>query len=174
MTYKGAATSMLRICCWCDKRLGNKVPLEQDEVTGSLCDGCCHKLLEDIRMESGWTYHVMLSRECAHLFNNVSLLLQVQPHVKVVVDRRRRNGEPPVSPPPHPGPLGVSSLFPRRHHLVIRRDCPDLVEDLATAFAGRQDILVLVDRRGRSRTPLDSPRSGSPEQRVADPPAFLG
>jgi len=164
---------MLQICCWCDKRLGNKVPLEQEGVTGSACDPCCRKLLEDIRMESGWTYHLVVSRDCAHLFNNVSLLLQGQSHVKVMVDRRRRNGEPGVSPPPRPEPLGAYSLLPRRHHLVIRRDCSDLVEDLAPAFADRQDILVLVDRRARSRTAVDPPRADSPEQRVADPPAFL-
>ena len=164
---------MLLICCWCEKRLGNKVPLEQEGVTGSVCEVCCQKLLEKIRVECGWTYYLVLSRDCSHLFNNISGLLQGRPHLKVLLDRRRRNGGTGVSPPPRPESLGLRSVLSRRLHLVVRRDCLDLVEDLAPAFAHRQDVLVLVDRRARTRTPLDPPQSDVPEQRVIDPPAFL-
>jgi hypothetical protein len=164
---------MLQICCWCDKRLGTKVPLELEGITGSACEECCRKLLEDIRRECGWAYYLVLSRDCSHLFNNITGLLRGRPHLKVLLDRRRRNGGTGALSPPRPESPGLRSVLPRRLHLVVRRDCLDLVEDLAPAFAHWQEILVLVDRRARPRTPLDPPQPDIPEQRVIDPPAFL-
>ena len=164
---------MRRFCCWCYKPLGDKVPLELDEATGGVCDACTFALLEEIHRESGWVYHIILSRGCAHLFANVNLLLQVWPHVRVVVDRRRRHAELAVPPPPRLEPMELFLVPPRPHQLAFRRDCSNLIEDLGPVFADRGDILVLVDRRSRTRTPVRPPLAQEREQPVADPPAFL-
>ncbi len=164
---------MRRFCCWCGKLLGYKLPLELEEATGGVCDACTFALLEEIRRESGWVYHIILNRGCAHLFANLSLLLTAWPHVRVVVDRRRRQAELAVPPPPRPEPMGLFVVPPRPHHLVIRRGCSNLIEDLALMFAHREDILLLVDRRSRGRTPVRPPLAEERERRVADPPAFL-
>ena len=149
------------------------MPLELEAATGGVCDACTFALLEEIRRESGWVYHIILSRGCAHLFANLSLLLKAWPHVRVVVDRRRRQAELAVPPPPRPEPMGLFVVPPRPHHLVIRRDCSNLIEDLGPVFADREDILVLVNRRSRSQTPVRPPLAQEREQPVADPPAFL-
>ncbi len=165
---------MRRVCCWCEKDLGEKMPLEDQGVTGGACDSCASAMLRDIRRETGWAYHVVLSRRCGHLLEEVKHLLRPWPHVKVVVDRRHPSSVQ-ASPPPLYPELQQKAFTtpPRPYHLVIRRDCAHLYEDLAPLFVGRPDFRVLVDRRNRSRG-LSHP--GFPEEqklRGGDPPAWL-
>jgi hypothetical protein len=164
---------MLRICCWCQKSLGETVPLDVGEATGGACGACTFALLEEIRRESGWVYHIILSRGCAHLLSSMNLLLQTWPHVRVLIDRRRRYAELAIPPQPRPERVWLFAVPPRRHHLVIRRDLSCFLHELGPVFADRQDILVLVDRRARNRAAEMPAPPGVPEQRVAGPPAFL-
>ena len=164
---------MLRICCWCRKFLGDTVPLEVGEATGGACDACTYALLEEIRRESGWVYHLILSRGCAHLMSNINGLLQAWPHVRVVVDRRGRHGELAMPPQPRSEPIWLFAVPPRPHHLVIRRDLSCFMHELDPLFSHRKDIVVLVDRRARSRSAQMPAPPGVSEQRLADPPAFL-
>ncbi len=106
-------TGMRRVCCWCSKDLGEKVPLEMDGVTGGACDPCASTMLGDIRRETGWAYHVVVSRACAHLFDEVSRLLRPWPHVKVLVDRRYMPSTHATPPPLYAG-LGRTFAVPPR------------------------------------------------------------
>jgi hypothetical protein len=163
---------MRRVCCWCEKDLGEKTPIEVEGVTGGACEPCATALLGDIRRETGWAYHLVLSRGCAHLFEEVSRLLRPWPHVKVVVDRRyTTSGE--ATPPLSPELRKNLAAPPRPYHLVIRRDCAHLYEDLVPLFAGRPYIRVLVDRRNRSRAAPSSNLPTSRTVRQGDPPAWL-
>jgi hypothetical protein len=130
-------------------------------------------MVGDIRRETGWAYHLVLSRGCAHLFEEVSRLLRPWPHVKVVVDRRYTISGDAMPPPLYPELRKSFAVPPRPYHLVIRRDCAHLYEDLAPAFAGRSDIRVLVDRRNRTRTPPASNGPTSQKLRQEEPPAWL-
>jgi hypothetical protein len=142
-------------------------------ATGTACDPCTFALLEGIRRESGWVYHIILSPGCAHLLRNINLLFQAWPHVRVIVDRRRRNMEVAVPPQPRSEPIWLFAVPPRPYHLVIRRDLSSFIHEVGPVFAHRQEIVVLVDRRARSRSPHTPAPPGVLEQRVADPPAFL-
>jgi hypothetical protein len=57
--------------------------------------------------------------------------------------------------------------------VVIRRDCAHLYADVAPPFAGREDVHVVVDRRGRSRAPSRPSLPSQVEQRRADPPVWI-
>ncbi len=144
---------MVRICCWCQKFLGDTFPLDVAEATGSACDACTFALLEEIRRESGWVYHIILSRGCGYLLDHMTLVLQGWPHVRVVVDRRRRHADLAIPPQPPPERIWLFAVPPRPHHLVIRRDLSCFFHELVPVFAHRQDIRVLVDRRARGRSP---------------------
>ena len=130
-------------------------------------------MLADIRRETGWAYHVVLSRGCAHLFEEVSRLLRPWPHVKVVVDRRHTSFVHVTPPPLYPELRKGFAVQPRPYHLVIRRGCAHLYEDLAPLFADRPGITVLVDRRSRSRAPSNPNLPASQKPRRGDPPAWL-
>ncbi len=144
-----------------------------DGVTGGACDPCASTMLGDIRRETGWAYHVVVSRACAHLFDEVSRVLRPWPHVKVLVDRRYMPSTHATPPPLYAGLGRTFAVPPRPYHLVVRRDCAYLYEDLAPLFAGRPDIRVLLDRRNRSRTPSTPVSSPYQKARVGDPPAWL-
>lgn len=164
---------MRRVCCWCEKDLGEKMPLEVEGVTGAACEPCATAMLGDIRRETGWAYYLVLSRGCAHLLEEVSRLLRPWPHVKVVVDRRYRPSGHATPPPIYPDLPKVLAVPPRPYHLVIRRDCTHLLKDLAQLFAGRSDIRVVMDRRNRSRMPFSPNPSVAQDLRQGDPPAWL-
>lgn len=149
------------------------MPLEVEGVTGAACDPCATAMLGDIRRQSGWAYHLVVSRTSRHLFDGVSRLLEPWPHVKVVVDRRYVPFTHATPPAIHPYLRQRFAMPPRRHYLVIRRDCAHLYEDLAPLFSSQPDIRVLVDRRNRSRTPSTPVSSPYHTARVADPPAWL-
>ncbi len=116
---------------------------------------------------------VVLSRGCADLYPAVSSLLGSRPSVGVIVDRRHAFSDHAVARPPSSGPGVKVATPPRRVHVVIRRDCAHLYEDLAPAFAGREDTRVVVDRRGRSRAPSRPSLPSQAEQRRADPPVWI-
>ena len=148
------------------------MPMEVDGVMGGASDPAAAATLRDIRREPGWTYHLVLSRGCAHLLEEMSRLLQPCPHLRVVVDRRYTiSGE--ATPPLYPELRKNLAIPPRPYHLVIRRDCAHLYEALAPLFAGRPDIRVLVDRRNRSRTPPATNLPTLQKPRQEEPPAWL-
>jgi len=171
--FGSPCAGMRRVCCWCEKDLGEKMPLDVEGVTGGACEPCATAMLGDIRRETGWAYHLVLSRGCAHLLEEMSRLLRPWPHVKVVVDRRYVGSGHATPPPLYPELRKNFAVPPRPYHLVIRRDCAHLYEDLAPLFAGRPDIRVVVDRRYRSRTgpPPNLPAFQKPRQ--SDPPAWI-
>lgn len=167
-------TVMRRVCCWCEKELGEKMPLEVQGVTGAACEPCASAMLGDIRRETGWAYHLVLSRRCAHLLEEVKRLLRPWPHMKVVVDRRHLSSVHASPPPLYPEQQQKAfATPPRPYHLVIRRDCAHLYEDLAPLFAGRPDIRVLLDRRNRSRAASNPSLPENQKPRGGDPPAWL-
>lgn len=164
---------MRRVCCWCEKDLGEKMPLEVNGVTGAACEPCATAILGDIRRETGWAYHVVLSRGCAHLLAQVRRLLEPLRHVEVLVDRRQPSPVPATLSPLYPDLPRTFAVPPRPFHVVIRRDCAHLYEDLARAFAGRSDIKVLVDRRARSRSPFNPSIPANQKRRRGEPPAWM-
>ncbi len=164
---------MRRICCWCQKDLGEKMPFEVEGVTGGACDPCATVLMGDIRRETGWAYYMVLSRGCSHLLEDVGRLLKSWPHLKIVVDRRYTPATHATPPSIYPDLGKTLPIPPRPYHLVIRRDCAHLYGDLLPLFSGRSDIRVLVDRRTRSRTPSPSELPPSQRRRHGDPPAWI-
>ena len=149
------------------------MPLDTDGKTGGACDPCTMAMLGHIRREAGRAYHLVVSRSCARLFEEVNRLLQPWSHLKVVVDRRYMPLTHGAPPPRHPGLRRMLAVSPRSYHLVIRRDCAHLYEDLAPLFEGRPDVRVLVDRRSRSRTLFHAATPPDQTLRAADPPAWL-
>jgi len=118
-------------------------------------------------------YLVVLSRGCADLYPTVSSLLASRSSVAVIVDRRHAFSDHTVARPPSSGPGVKVPTPPRLVHVVIRRDCAHLYEDLTPAFADREDTRVVVDRRGRSRAPSRPNLPSQAEQRRADPPVWI-
>ncbi len=70
------------ICAWCQRYLGTKPPRRRQEVTHSICTYCSERL----KWNQGCT--LVVSRAKAHMVPVLAGLLQGEPEIHLVVDRR--------------------------------------------------------------------------------------
>ncbi len=70
------------ICAWCQRYLGTKPPERGPEITHSICAYCSERL----KWKQGST--LVFSRSKAHMLPVLAGLLQGEPEIHLVVDRR--------------------------------------------------------------------------------------
>jgi hypothetical protein len=85
---------MIRICAWCDTRMGEVPPLEDERATHGICPRCMEGVLRELRgpsLESvpPCQWLVVVARSDEGLLGHPGAALERLPHVRLVVDRRR-------------------------------------------------------------------------------------
>ena len=73
---------MQHYCVWCGKDLGVKEPLENTEVTKTICAGCAEKLAQYRKPV------LVVSRNRARLYDELLELLKDREDIQVILDRR--------------------------------------------------------------------------------------
>ena len=77
---------MRRICAWCGADLGVREPMDDPEVTRTICGGCAKRLVEYRRPV------LVVSRNWTHLYVELLETLKDRLDIQVVLDRREPSG----------------------------------------------------------------------------------
>jgi hypothetical protein len=85
---------MIRICAWCDTRMGEVPPLEDERATHGICPRCMEGVLQELRRPTlepvpPYQWLVVVARSDEGLLRHLRVALERLPHVRLVVDRRR-------------------------------------------------------------------------------------
>lgn len=109
---------MRRVCCWCGAELGEREPLDNPAVTGTICPTCFGKFRIETACqrarEQGIAW-VVLTREHRDLYAYATDQLRDHPHIRVILDRRTNDRRTQPVPPRQPPSEDCRSGTDRRH-----------------------------------------------------------